>query len=202
MSDFLRRDDSICSNLSDFAFSECSEISLELSIKDESIADQTITSLADIEDELNTLKSSVIEMDEEFLRFASKPNPYLLRTTYTDYSLDSGESRPESSLDNYRKFRSRSSSIANEGDNDQSVYLSTSVNSEAKNESMLSGDHSYTESLEGFHPDEMDALQKDWTPSKKLKISRRNSIKEEPKKVTSLVSNVRIFFYLKYVSTC
>ncbi|KAB7503965.1 Ubiquitin thioesterase otulin [Armadillidium nasatum] len=193
MSDFLRRDDSICSNLSDFAFSECSEISLD--IKDESIADQTITSLADIEDELNTLKSSVIEMDEEFLRFASRPNPYLLRTTYTDYSLDSGESRPESSLDNYRKFRSRSSSIANEGDNDQNVFLSTSATSEGKNASTLGDSRSFSdgthkisdpESLDHFHPDEVDTFQKDWTPSKKIKISRHNPNNETSKKTTSL----------------
>lgn len=126
LSDFLKRDDSVCSNLSEFANSECSEFSLDLSIKDESIANQTITSLADIEDELNTLKSSVLEIDEEFLKFASKPNPYLLKTTFSDHSIESSDSRPHSSLELISgKVRMNTRSSSNENNFDHKLDASS-----------------------------------------------------------------------------
>lgn len=92
-SNFLPKDDSIYSNLSELAASECSELSQELSaIVNDSFAEQTIISLADIEQELSELKSSMHDIDNEYERYASQPNPYLLKTTFTDISIDSEDS--------------------------------------------------------------------------------------------------------------
>ena len=102
----FKREDSICSNISDFAPSECSEMSLDVSLK-EDFGHKTFTCLDDIEHELDDLKSSMIEMDEEVTKFNSKPNPYMLKTTFSDYSITSGDSRPGSALDILNTHRSR-----------------------------------------------------------------------------------------------
>ena len=130
LSDYLKRDDSICSNLSEYCASECSEFSLELSCREESLSN-AINCFADIEDELNTLKSSVNEIDEEFVRFISKPNPYLLKTTFSDYSLDS-DSRPSSALDlsSSQKVRSHhqmNSGISTPGDLLEETEMDTAI---------------------------------------------------------------------------
>lgn len=104
----FKREDSVCSNLSDFAPSECSEMSLDVSVRDD-LACKTFTYLDDIEHELDDLKSSMLEMDEEVTKFASKPNPYTFKTTYSDYSITSGDSRPNSALDLVNAHRSRAS---------------------------------------------------------------------------------------------
>ncbi|XP_047500123.1 uncharacterized protein LOC125046403 isoform X5 [Penaeus chinensis] len=104
----FKREDSVCSNLSDFAPSECSEMSLDVSVRDD-LACKTFTYLDDIEHELDDLKSSMLEMDEEVTKFASKPNPYTFKTTYSDYSITSGDSRPSSALDLVNAHRSRAS---------------------------------------------------------------------------------------------
>ena len=103
----FNREDSICSNLSDFTPSECSELSLDVSLKDEIISHQTITHLADIEQELDDLKHTMLEMDEEVTKFTSLPNPYTLKTTFSDNSITSGESRPNSALEILKTRKSR-----------------------------------------------------------------------------------------------
>ena len=105
----FHRDDSVCSNLSDLAPSECSELSLDISLKDEVISHQTITYLADIEHELDDLKHTMLEMDEEVTKFTSLPNPYTLKTTFSDNSITSGESRPNSALEMVKSRKSRTS---------------------------------------------------------------------------------------------
>ncbi|XP_042862987.1 uncharacterized protein LOC122247622 isoform X6 [Penaeus japonicus] len=104
----FKREDSVCSNLSDFAPSECSEMSLDVSVRDD-LACKTFTYLDDIEHELDDLKSSMLEMDEEVTKFSSKPNPYTFKTTFSDYSITSGDSRPSSALDLVNAHRSRAS---------------------------------------------------------------------------------------------
>lgn len=104
----FKREDSVCSNMSDFAPSECSEMSLDVSLK-EDFGCKTFSCLDDIEHELDDLKSSMIEMDEEVTKFTSKPNPYLLKTTFSDYSMTSGDSRPGSALEILNTHRSRAS---------------------------------------------------------------------------------------------
>ncbi|XP_076045085.1 uncharacterized protein LOC143027610 isoform X2 [Oratosquilla oratoria] len=91
------RDDSICSNLSDLA-SEGSEMSLDISLRDD-LAGQTFTYLADIENELDDLRTNMLEMDEEFYKFRSQPDPYSFKTTFSDYSLGSSDSRPNSAFE-------------------------------------------------------------------------------------------------------
>ncbi|XP_066982082.1 uncharacterized protein [Macrobrachium rosenbergii] len=102
----FKREDSVCSNISDFAPSECSEMSLDVSLK-EDFGCKTFSCLNDIEHELDDLKSSMLEMDEEVTKFTSKPNPYMLKTTFSDYSVTSGDSRPGSALDIINNHRSR-----------------------------------------------------------------------------------------------
>ncbi|KAK7068053.1 hypothetical protein SK128_023208 [Halocaridina rubra] len=104
----FKREDSVCSNISDFALSECSEMSLDVSLR-EDFGCKTFSCLDDIEHEIDELKSSVLEMDEEVSKFTSKPNPYLLKTTYSDYSITSGDSRPGSALEILNAYRSRAS---------------------------------------------------------------------------------------------
>ncbi|XP_069945000.1 uncharacterized protein [Cherax quadricarinatus] len=104
----FKREDSVCSNLSDFALSECSEMSLEVSVR-EDLACKTFTCLDDIEHELDDLKSSMLEMDEEVTKFTSRPNPYTFKTTFSDCSITSGDSRPNSAMDLVNAHRSRAS---------------------------------------------------------------------------------------------
>ncbi|XP_071512736.1 uncharacterized protein [Panulirus ornatus] len=104
----FKREDSVCSNLSDLAPSECSEMSLDVSVQ-EDLALKTFSCLDNIEHELDDLKSSVLEMDEEVTKFNSKPNPYTFRTTFSDYSITSGDSRPNSAMEIVNARRSRAS---------------------------------------------------------------------------------------------
>lgn len=104
----FKREDSVCSNLSDFAPSECSEMSLDVSVQ-EDLALRTFSCLDNIEHELDDLKSSVLEMDEEVTKFNSKPNPYTFRTTFSDNSITSGDSRPNSAMEIVNARRSRAS---------------------------------------------------------------------------------------------
>ena len=106
---FFKREDSVCSNLSgvsDLAPSECSEMSLDVSVQDD-LANQTFSCFNNIEHELDDLKSSMLEMDEEVTKFVAKPDPYSFKTTYSDYSLGSGESRPSSAMEILSVHRSR-----------------------------------------------------------------------------------------------
>ena len=83
----FKRDDSVCSNLSDLAMSECSELSMDISVKEE--VNNTFRCLEEIEHNLDELKSSVLQMDEEVHSFVAKPDPYSLKMTFSDYSLSS-----------------------------------------------------------------------------------------------------------------
>lgn len=106
---FFRREDSVCSNLSgvsDLAPSECSEMSLDVSVQ-EDLANRTFTCFSNIEHELDDLKSSMIEMDEEVTKFVARPDPYSFKTTFTDNSVCSGESRPSSAMEILSAHRSR-----------------------------------------------------------------------------------------------
>ncbi|XP_047739860.1 uncharacterized protein LOC108678441 isoform X3 [Hyalella azteca] len=85
----FKREDSVCSNLSDFTVSECSELSMDVSVKEE--VNNTFRCLEEIEQDLDELKTSVLQMDEEVALFATKPNPYSLKMTFSDYSLSSKE---------------------------------------------------------------------------------------------------------------
>lgn len=108
---FFRREDSVCSNISgvsDLAPSECSEMSLDMSVQ-EDLASRTFTCFNDIEHELDDLKSSMKEMDEEVTKFATRPDPYSFKTTFSDYSIGSGESRPSSAMEILSAHRSRAS---------------------------------------------------------------------------------------------
>ena len=91
----FRRDDSVCSNLSDFAVSECSELSMDVSVKEE--VNNTFRFLEEIEHDLDELKTSVLEMDEEVAMFNTKPDPYSHKITYSDYSLSSIKDENDSS---------------------------------------------------------------------------------------------------------
>ncbi|XP_042216421.1 uncharacterized protein LOC121862318 isoform X3 [Homarus americanus] len=102
----FKREDSVCSNLSDFAPSECSEMSLDVSVR-EDLACKTFTCLDDIEQEIDDLKSSMLEMDEEVTKFSSRPNPYTFKTTFSDHSVTSGDSRPNSAMGIVNAHRSR-----------------------------------------------------------------------------------------------
>ncbi|CAL4079103.1 unnamed protein product, partial [Meganyctiphanes norvegica] len=102
------RSNSICSNLSDFAPSECgSEMSIDVSMH-EDLAFQTFTYFDDIENELDDLKTSIGEMDQEVFCFAQRPNPYSFKTTFSD-GATSGDSRPNSALEIITAHRNRSS---------------------------------------------------------------------------------------------
>ncbi|KAG0711907.1 hypothetical protein GWK47_019582 [Chionoecetes opilio] len=106
---FFKREDSVCSNLSgvsDLAPSECSEMSLDMSVQ-EDLACSTFTCFNNIEHELDDLMSSMQEMDEEVTKFVAKPDPYSFKTTFSDYSLGSGESRPSSAMEILSAHRSR-----------------------------------------------------------------------------------------------
>lgn len=106
---YFKREDSVCSNLSgvsDLAPSECSEMSLDVSVQ-EDLANGTFTCFNNIEHELDDLKSSMLEMDEEVTKFVAKPDPYSFKTTFSDYSLGSGESRPSSAMEVLSAYRSR-----------------------------------------------------------------------------------------------
>ncbi|KAF2368710.1 FAM105 [Trinorchestia longiramus] len=83
------REDSVCSNLSDFTVSECSELSMDMSVKEE--VNNTFRHLQEIEQDLDDLKTSVLQMDEEVAQFVTKPDPYSLKMTFSDYSLSSRE---------------------------------------------------------------------------------------------------------------
>lgn len=85
----FRRDDSVCSNLSDFTMSECSELSMDVSVKEE--VNNTFRCLEEIEQDLDEMKSSLLQMDEEVAMFVTKPDPYSLKMTFSDYSLSSKE---------------------------------------------------------------------------------------------------------------
>ena len=82
-------EDSVCSNSSDFAVSECSELSMDVSVKEE--VNNTFRFLEEIEQDLDDLKTSVLQMDEEVALFNTKPNPYSLKMTFSDYSLSSSK---------------------------------------------------------------------------------------------------------------
>ncbi|KAK3865264.1 hypothetical protein Pcinc_029115, partial [Petrolisthes cinctipes] len=111
----FKREDSVCSNVSgvsDLAPSECcSEASLDVSVKDD-LAVSTLTCLDNIEHELDDLKTDMIEMDQEVTKFTSRPDPYTFKTTYSDVSVGSGESRPPSAMEVYSSPRSKLSSQA------------------------------------------------------------------------------------------
>lgn len=83
----FKREDSVCSNLSDFTVSECSELSMDNSVKEE--VNNTFKYLEEIEQDLDDLKNSVLQMDEEVAVFVTKPDPYSLKMTYSDYSISS-----------------------------------------------------------------------------------------------------------------
>ncbi|KAK8395400.1 hypothetical protein O3P69_006209 [Scylla paramamosain] len=105
----FKREDSVCSNLSgvsDLAPSECSEMSLDVSVQ-EDLASRTFTCFNNIEHELDDLKSSMLEMDEEVTKFVARPDPYSFKTTFSDYSMGSGESRPSSAMEILSAHRSR-----------------------------------------------------------------------------------------------
>lgn len=111
----FKREDSVCSNVSgvsDVAPSECcSEASLDVSVKDD-LAATTLTCLDNIELELDDLKTDMFEMDQEVTKFTSRPDPYTFKTTYSDVSVGSGESRPPSAMEVCSSPRSKLSSQA------------------------------------------------------------------------------------------
>ena len=138
----FKRDDSVCSNLSDLAMSECSELSMDISVKEE--VNNTFRCLEEIEHNLDELKSSVLQMDEEVHSFVAKPDPYSLKMTFSDYSLSSKDD-PDSlsviseSRDSGRRRRPSGSSVRRAESRRRLDTISTSGEEESA-EALREGD--------------------------------------------------------------
>ncbi|XP_045120342.1 uncharacterized protein LOC123509836 isoform X6 [Portunus trituberculatus] len=176
----FKREDSVCSNLSgvsDLAPSECSEMSLDVSVQ-EDLASLTFTCFNNIEHELDDLKSSMLEMDEEVTKFVARPDPYSFKTTFSDYSMGSGESRPSSAMEILSAHRSR----ANLRLNLQPARPNTSSDSEVVEggtaDASLGSNHLVSGS-EAEGSLEWDSPQHGWTSAKAPVLSKLQELPSE-----------------------
>nr|XP_045610164.1 uncharacterized protein LOC123765545 isoform X4 [Procambarus clarkii] len=165
----FKREDSVCSNLSDFAPSECSEMSLDVSVRDD-LAYNTFTKFDNIEQGLDDVKGSMLEMDEKVNKFTSKPNPYTFKTTFSDYSITSGDSRPNSAMEIVNAHRSRASfkGLINAKPNTSSE--SEALEAFGADASQLPGHGISGSDAEGSF--EWDSPQHGWSNKRVLSLSR------------------------------
>lgn len=177
---FFRREDSVCSNLSgvsDLAPSECSEMSLDVSVQ-EDLANGTFTCFNNIEHELDDLMSSMIEMDEEVTKFVARPDPYSFKTTFTDNSVCSGESRPSSAMEILSAYRSR----ANLKLGLQAAKPNASSDSEVVEAGVADASSSSNQLISGSEAEgslEWDSPQHGWTSTRAPPLSKLTELPSE-----------------------
>lgn len=177
---FFRREDSVCSNLSgvsDLAPSECSEMSLDVSVQ-EDLANGTFTCFNNIEHELDDLMSSMIEMDEEVTKFVARPDPYSFKTTFTDNSVCSGESRPSSAMEILSVYRSR----ANLKLGLQAAKPNASSDSEVVEAGVADASSSSNQLISGSEAEgslEWDSPQHGWTSTRAPPLSKLTELPSE-----------------------
>lgn len=93
----LMRDDSICSNLSMCSnLSGCSEFSIDPAVKED--ANKTCQKMDELEEDIENIRRSVDEIDDEFALYNKNLNPNVFKMTFPSFDMSSNENSSSLSM--------------------------------------------------------------------------------------------------------